>query len=116
MATKRGNDGWLVVGLVIVGSLGLYYLQTGFGKNDSAFIPDTLEGRIDALITRLNNRFGKDWVNVGVRALKYSLQNQLPAPLVTLIDVVATVENASKRRLISGDEKRRLAVRLASIR
>ncbi|MEK6335593.1 MAG: hypothetical protein AABM67_11635 [Acidobacteriota bacterium] len=76
MAKKKNNDGWWIAGLVVAGLGLLYYAQTGPGKeNDSALIPNTLEGKIDALIDALNERFGKRWVDRGVNFLKYSLQN-----------------------------------------
>ena len=114
MGKKKGNDGWWIACLVVVGGLGLYYLQTGLGnQNDSALIPNTYEGRIDALIAALNDRFGKRWIDFGANVLKYDLQDALPAPLVTLIDVVATVENMSKGTM-TGPAKQRLAVQMAN--
>ena len=91
----------------------LYYAQTGLGKeNDSRLIPNTLEGRIDALIAALNNRFGKRWVDFGVVVLKHNLQSALPTSLVTLVNIAATVENLSKGRMTSY-EKQRLALQMA---
>lgn len=114
MAKKKGNDGWWIAGLLLLGGLGLYYLQTGLGKqNDSALIPNTVEGKIDALILALNNRFGKRWIDLGLAFLKYNLQNTLPPALVTLIDVVAKVENISKGRHMTSHEKQLLAVQMA---
>lgn len=114
MAKKIGNEGWWIAGLVVAGLGLLYYAQTGLGKeNDSALIPNTLEGKIDALIDALNKRFDKRWVDRGVGVLKYSLHQVLPAELITLVDVVATVENLSKGWM-TGAEKKQLAVQLAS--
>jgi len=113
MAKKKGNDGWWIAGLLVAGLGLLYYAQTGLGKeNDSALIPNTLEGKVDALIAALNNRFGERWVDFGVGVLKYYLQSTLPASLVTLVDIVATVENMSKGRMTSY-EKQQLAVQMA---
>jgi hypothetical protein len=117
MAKKQGNEGWLIASLLVAGLGLLYYVQTGFGKqNDSTLIPNTLEGKIDALITGLNNRFGKRWVDLSVTALKYQLHNTLPASLVILVDVVAEVENMSKRNSMSSYAKRQLAVQMARAR
>lgn len=113
MAMKKG-DGWWIVGLLIAGLGLLYYAQTGLGKErDSALIPNILEGRIDALIAALNNKFGKRWVDFGVVAVKYELQRTLPASLVALVDIVANVENTSKVISMSSYEKKRLAVQMA---
>lgn len=112
MAKKKGNDGWWIVGLLAVGGL-LYYTQTGLGKEkDSALLPNTLEGKIDALVTELNDRFGKQWVHVGVGVLRYYIQNTLPASFVGLVNIVATVENASKGWM-TGPAKQQLAVQMA---
>jgi hypothetical protein len=113
MAKKEDNDRWWIAGLILVGGAALYYLQTGLGKqNDSTFLPNTLEMRIDSLISALNDRFGKRWIDLGVAFLKYNLQHALPAAVVTLIDVVAKVETTSKSRLMTSCEKRQLAVQM----
>ena len=114
MAKKQSNEGWWV-GLLFAaaGVAFLYYAQTGFGKeNDSALIPNTLEGKIDRLIAALNTKFGKDWVDIGAGVLKYSLQTALPEPLVALVDVVVAVENESKRRRMTSPQKQELAVQM----
>ncbi len=117
MTKKKGNEGWLIAGLLVAGLGLLYYVQTGVGKqNDSALLPNTLEGKIDALIAALNDRFGKRWVDLGVAALKYYLQNALPASLVTLVDVVAAVENMSERSPMTSSDKQRLAVQMTRTR
>jgi hypothetical protein len=114
MTRKSNNEGWWIAGLLLAG-LGLYYLQTGLGtQNDAVLVPNTLEGKIDTLVAALNERFGKDWVNVGLNLLKHSLQNELPSPLVNLIGVVALVENTSKGRWMTSSDKRQLAVKMAS--
>ncbi|SRR6266404_6142167 len=118
MAKKKGNDGWWIAALFAAVGVGLlYYAQTGQGEeNDSALIPNSLEGKIDALVAELNNRFGKQWVDVGIGVLKYYLQNALPASLVTLVDVVAAVENMSKRSQMTSYDKQQLAVQMARAR
>jgi hypothetical protein len=114
MAKKKGNEDWWIAGLLVAGGLALlYYAQTGVGKeNDSALIPNSLEGKIDALIAALNERFGKHWLDFGVVVLKRNLQSTLPTSLVSLVNIVATVENMAKGRMTSY-EKQQLAVQMA---
>jgi hypothetical protein len=112
MAKKNGNEGWWIAGLVAGGLALLYYLQTGLDKENSALIPDSVEGKIDVLVERLNKTLGKRWIDLGVWYLKFQLQNALPVSLVSLIDVVAQVENMSKHRTMWGYEKRHLAVQI----
>lgn len=112
MAKKKGNDGWWIAGLIVGGAALLYYLQTGLNNENSALIPDTVEGKVDALIDRLNKKFGKQWVDLGVWYLKSQLQSTLPAGLVGLIDVVAEVENMSKIRPMTGLQKRQIAIQM----
>lgn len=118
MAKKMGNDGWgWIAGLLVVAVGLMYYARTGLGKeNNSALIPETLEGKIDALIAALNERFGKRWVDSGLGVLKYYVQSILPASFVTLVDVVATVENMSKGRMTTGYEKQRMAAQMVRAR
>jgi hypothetical protein len=114
MAKKTTNGGWWIL-FTALGLGLLYYLQTGRGQgNDSELLPDTIEGKIDALIAQLNSRFGRRWVDVGVAVLKYQLQTTLPASLVALVDAVSEVENISKHTLMRSDQKQQLAVRLTS--
>jgi hypothetical protein len=91
----------------------LYYARTGLEKeNDAALIPNNLEDQIDALISALNKRFGKPWVELGLGVLERYVQGALPASLVVLVRLVSQVENISKRRFMTGYEKRQLAVQM----
>lgn len=111
---KKQDDGLLIVGLVAAGLALLYYAQTGVGEEkDSALLPNTLESKIDALIAALNQRFGKGWVDFGVTVLKNHLRKMLPISLVTLVDIVATVEVTSKVRPMTSYEKQQAAVKMA---
>lgn len=114
MAKKSDFEGWLI-GAVAVG-LGLaflYYSRTGLEKeNDAALIPNDLEDQIDALISALNKKFGKSWVELGLGVLEHYVQRALPASLVVLVRLVAQVENISKRRFMTGYDKRQLAVQM----
>jgi|ERR1051325_3447840 hypothetical protein len=112
MAKKKGHEGLWIAGVVVGGLALLYYLQTDLEKENSLLIPDSLEGKIDALVERLNKTFGKLWIDLGVWYLKSQLQNALPVSLVSLIDVVAQVENISKLRPMWGYEKQQLAVQI----
>jgi len=112
MAKKNGNEEWWFASLVVGGLALLYYLKTGLGKENSVLMPDSLEGKIDALVERLNETFGKRWIDLGLWYLKSQLQNALPVALVSLIDVVAQVENMSKHRPMWGYEKQQLAVQI----
>lgn len=112
MAKKKRGELWWLVGIVL-GGLGLYYLQTGLGsENDSALIPDGLEGKIDRLIAALNNRFGHGWVSVAVDTLTYFARTQLPPPMVELVDVVTKIEMLSRRTPMTAAAKRQLAVQM----
>jgi hypothetical protein len=118
MAKKKDFEGWLVgAACVGVGLLFLYYAGTGLGnENDAALIPNTLEDEIDELIAALNNRFGKDWVEFGLKTLEDYPRNALPASLVAFVAVVVEVENSSKRRLMTSYDKQQLAVQFARAR
>ena len=114
---KKNRDDWWLAGLVLVGVGVLYYIQTGMGKErDSTLLPNTLEGKIDVLIAVLNQRFGKRWVDYGVGVLSDYLQKTLPGSLVVLVDLVASVENISKRNAMTSYQKQQLAVQMASRR
>jgi len=114
VAKKSNFDGW-IIGAVVVG-LGLtflYYVQTGLEReNDASLLPNRLEEKIDTLISALNERFGKAWVGFGLGVLERYAQSALPASLVVLVRLVSQVENISKRRFMTGYEKRQLAVQM----
>jgi hypothetical protein len=115
MAKRKNNsDWWLGVLFVAVGVGILYYVQTGLGReNDSALLPNKLEGQIDLLVTRLNQAFGTKWVTFGLDVLTHFVRANLSAPLVDLVGVVVAVENESKRRSMTSKQKQHMAVRLA---
>ena len=114
MAKKADFEGWLITAVGIgLGLAFLYYARTGLGnENDAALIPKSPEEQIDALIGALNRRFGKHWVEFGLRVLTHYAQNALPAPVVALLGVVIEVENISKRRFMTGYDKRQLALKM----
>ena len=115
---KRKADGDKLIGAVLValGAACLYYLKAGAtDKDNAALIPDAVEDRIDALVTALNARVGKDWVKYGVEALKLSLRGVLPAPVVALVNVVYAVEQESRRVSLSSAAKRQRASAMAAL-
>lgn len=116
MAKKTNFDGWLITAVGIgLGLAFLYYTQTGLGKeNDAALIPNSPEEKIDLLISALNRRFGKNWIEFGLGVLTHYVESALPAPLVVLLRVVAEVENISKHRFMTGYDKRQLALQMVS--
>jgi hypothetical protein len=114
VAKKKDLEGWLITAVVVgLGLAFLYYARAGLEKeNDAALIPNKLEEQIDILIGALNQRFGKNWVEFGLGILEHYVQNALPSSLVILVGAVAEVENISKRRFMTGYDKRRLAAQL----
>lgn len=111
MARNKGNDGWWFVGGLFL--VALYYMRTGPGKeNDSALIPNTIEEKIDAVVRALNERFTNLWINFGISALRNHLLSTPLAPFVSLVEIVATVENVSKGWM-TGPEKQQLAAQMA---
>lgn len=106
-----GGDDWgkffailLGVGL---GAIGLYYLQAGREDEDAALIPDALEDRIDLVVKKLNDRFGRRWVTRGLNALESYLKSILPWEVVGLVNVIYQVEQLpalhgpAKRQLVA---------------
>jgi hypothetical protein len=114
MGKRKGNDGegWLLVGLGLLILVGVvYYSETGQGENDSALIPNSLEGRIDFAVAALNKQFGKQWIDAGFAELKSYLEKTHPA-VAALVDVVVRVELMSKSQQMSPTAKQQAAVRM----
>jgi hypothetical protein len=101
---------------ILLGAVGvavLYYSQVGRGQeNDAALLPNSIEDRIDLVVAALNEHFGKQWVNWGLDALRYYIQETLPAPLVTIVGVIVTVEKMSRRSQMSSNLKRQTAAQM----
>ncbi len=114
MGKKKDDSGWWLAALVTLVGVGiLYYVQTGKGKeNDDALIPNDLEGQVDLVVAKLNERFGKNWVDLGLAVLRDYLQTVVPPPLVDLVDVVISVEQLSKITAMSSSSKQRQAIKL----
>jgi hypothetical protein len=91
MARRGGGDEALkVVGAVAVGAL-LLWLISGRGKNNSLFIPDAIEDRIDRLVEVFNGAFGQRWVDAGLNALQAHIERTMPQ-LAALVNAVYWVE------------------------
>lgn len=116
MGKRKSDDGWgafVMLLLAAVGAIALYYTQVGRGEeSDAALIPNSLEGRIDLVVAALNKQFGKRWIDWSMDALKSYLQRTLPATLVTLVDVVSTVELMSRNTRMTSDAKQRIAAQM----
>ena len=112
----RKDDSWGTILVILLGAAGvaaLYYSQAGKGQeNDAALLPNSIEDRIDLIVTALNEHFGKQWVDWGLDALRYYIQKTLPPPLVTIVGVIVTVEQMSRRRQMSSSLKRQTAAQM----
>jgi len=118
MGKKMSDGEKLLVGAGIgLGLIGLYYLTAGYDReNNAAFIPDSLEDRIDRVVNTINAQVGKEWGYQGAETLKLILRGALPPYLVALVDVVYTIEQESRRIRMDSDTKRRRAAMMASAR
>ena len=113
--SKGGGDDWgkffailLGVGL---GAVALYYIEAGRGEDkDAALIPDDLEGRIDLVVKKLNERFGKAWVNLGLVAIEVYLKAILPWEVVRVVSAIYQVEQLSETTRMDGQAKQQTAV------
>jgi hypothetical protein len=114
MAKRKDESGWWIGALLVAAGVGiLYYVGTGLGTdNDSALLPNRLERKIDLLIARLNEKFDKRWVDVGLTALTNYVRSTLPPGLVGLVDVVVAVENESRQHTMTSQQKQQRAVQL----
>jgi hypothetical protein len=112
---KGGGDDWgtffkILIG-VGLGAAALYYIQAGRGEeNDAALIPDGLEGRIDLVVKKLNERFSKAWVDAGLDALELYLKAILPWEVVRLVSVIYQVEQLSQTTQLDGHAKQQTAL------
>jgi hypothetical protein len=100
----QGGGGWGVI-IGIAALLGLVYVATGKGEDNSTSIPDELEKPIDDTITALNARFGHQWVNASLGLVDAYLRRVLPPQLVTLANIIIQVERMSKQAQLSGQLK-----------
>jgi hypothetical protein len=113
MGKGKGGEGLVLVGLGLLVLAGLvYYSETGQGENDSALIPNSLEGRIDFVVAALNRRFGKQWINMGFEVLKSYLEKTQPS-LAALVSAVVQVEQMSKSGPMNSYAKQQTAIQMA---
>lgn len=115
---KKGGDDWgafIAFLLIAGGTIAYIYTKSGRDEENAALIPDSLEGKIDLVVEKLNDRFGKRWVGAGLDALRSYLQQVLPAPVVKVVDVVYAVEQLSRGSFwpMTGPAKRQVAVQRA---
>lgn len=112
---KGGNDSGLLVGLGILALIGIvYYGKAGRGEeNDAALIPNTVEGKIDFVVKKLNEKFTKRWVDWGFDFISSHFQRTYPT-LAFVVSVVAYVEESSRQQLVpmTGHAKQQAAARL----
>jgi hypothetical protein len=101
------------LGLAILAGL-VYYDKEGREENDAALIPNSLEGRMDFLVGKLNARFGKEWVDKGFDFINAYVQRNYPV-LALVVNAVVQVEQMSKGQPIrmSSYDKKQAAVRMA---
>ena len=114
---KGGGDDWgrflLVLLGLSVGAVALYYLESGRGEeSNAALIPDRLEDQIDLAVRRLNERFGHDWVKLGLDALESYLKIVLPWQVVTMVGAIYQIELMSEANQINRFSKQQAALRL----
>ncbi len=111
---KGGNEGLLIALACAAGAVLLYYSQRGRGEeNNAKSIPDSIEGKIDLVVKKLNDHFGKQWVTWGFDALEAYLKATLPPQVVAVVGAVIMVEQISGRNLLpmTSYEKQQTAVR-----
>lgn len=108
MAKKNGGGGWGWLWLV-GGAAALILVKTALDEEKTgAPIPADPGGRIDLIVTKLNEQFGEQWVTFGLNALKSYLQKLLPPEVVAMTNVVYQVEQSSPG--VPGAIKRQVAL------
>jgi hypothetical protein len=101
------NEEETFVGLFGLLALGVaLYWMVAHSPRRRRSIPASVEGRIDHVVETLNERYGKDWVHVELGALEADLRGVLPAPLLSLLDVVHLVEEHAAQWGLSSSTKR----------
>jgi hypothetical protein len=83
MAKRGGGGGDVLEALgyaaLFVGAVvGLSYLTSGRGKNNSPFVPDAIEKRMDDVVEALNNIVGHRWVTVTLDYLQAQMALAVP--------------------------------------
>jgi len=112
MAKRGGGDGWiLALGAVAVMGLLYAYAQTGKGENNSPLIPDSIEDRIDRVVSALNQTFGSWWVDRGFDAVRAYVERTMPE-VAWLVNALFRVEQEYSHIRNAGRIKKQAALRL----
>lgn len=106
-----GDGGWALLGL-LAAFVGIAYLTSGRGEDDSPQIPNELEGRIDFVVAILNQRFGHQWVTFGLDVLQAHLERAFPQ-VAALVNAVYSAEQAYRHIPKAGYAKKQAAVQMA---
>jgi hypothetical protein len=111
---KKGEGNWWEP-LLWIGGCALFLLVVKVATDEEKSgkpVPADPGGRIDLIVEKLNARFGKGWVTVGLNALRAYLEQTLPKDVVTLVNVVYGVEQLSGNGFwpMTGPDKRQAAV------
>jgi hypothetical protein len=78
---RKGDDTWKVLGAgaLFLGAFWyLAYLKSGKGENNSPFVPDAIENRLDHVVAALNQQFGQYWVNTALSFLQRHIELAFP--------------------------------------
>jgi hypothetical protein len=81
MAKTGGDNAWkiLVTGVLFLGAFWyLDYMNSGEGENNSPYVPDAIENRLDRVVAALNQQFGKYWVNTALFFLQRQIELAFP--------------------------------------
>lgn len=89
--------------------LGLIYVATGRREEDSPFIPNVIEDKIDRLVAFLDQRVGKQWVNRGLDGLATFIARTYPE-MSMVLGVVFEAEQQGRRLGWQGTQKRSFAL------
>lgn len=116
MARKSSGEGWALLGLVGA-FIGLAWLVSGRGQNNSPIVPDALEDQIDLAVDSLNQRFGHQWVTLGLDQLQAHLEKTYPQ-IAWLVYALLSVEQQAinwplTTKLAMSQTKKQAAIRMA---
>ena len=111
-----GGEGWALLGLAAT-FVGLAWLTSGRGQNNSPLVPDSLEDQIDLAVDSLNKHFDHQWVNYGLDALQAYLERTQPQ-VAWLVRVLYAAEQQSKgwplmTKQAKSQAKKQVAIRMA---
>lgn len=109
--TGGGDGGWAILSIAAV-AVGLIWLTSGRGENNSPYLPDELEEPIDRAVDALNKRFGRQWVNLGLNALQAYLERAVPQA-AWLVNALYTAEQEYRFVRNAGNAKKQIAIQIA---